>query len=99
MVQVASAKARQKCVTFGRFLKINNMNPIRVGETVEGSLSCKKTKRDLVYLGADGNRDKYGKGGCKFGWRYTYQTKDGKMKTGVPMSSRAHSSVWQQSNR
>ena len=58
------------------------MKPLRVGETIEGNLSCKKKKRDLVYLGADGNRNKYGKGGCKFGWSYTYKDKNDKMRRG-----------------
>ena len=83
MVQVASAKSRRKCVTFGRFLKVNNMRPVKAGETIEGELSCKKKKRDLVYVGNAGNRDfKHAKGGCKFGWRYQYKAKDGTMKYG-----------------
>ena len=66
-----------------QFLKVNKMKPIRVGETIEGDLSCKRKKRDLVYLGNVGNRGfKHAKGGCKFGWRYQYKGKDGTMKYG-----------------
>ena len=60
--------------------------PIRKrGFKVEADLACGK-KRDHIYLGKKGNTGrygaKYGKGGCKFGWRYEYLNKDGKMRTG-----------------
>ena len=59
------------------------MKPVRAGETIEGGLSCKRKKRDLIYLGNIGSRDfKFAKGGCKLGWRYTYKAKDGTMKHG-----------------
>ena len=66
--------------------------PIRKrGFKVEADLACGK-KRDHIYLGKKGNTGRYGardgKGGGKFGWRYEYLNKDGKMRTGCKRTSK-----------
>ena len=66
--------------------------PIRKrGFKVDSDLVCGK-QRDYIYLGKKGNRGrygaKYGKGGCKFGWRYEYKNKDDKMRTGCKRTSK-----------
>ena len=81
----------RKCVHWARFAKANLM-PIRQrGTKLESNLVCGKP-RDYIYLGKKGNRGrygaKYGKGGCKFGWRYEYKNKDDKMRTGCKRTSR-----------
>ena len=57
----------------------------RRGFKIDADLSCARKPRDLIYLGKKGNTGrygaKYGKGGCKFGWRYEYKAKNGKMRT------------------
>ena len=75
----------RKCVHWARFAKANGMPIRKRGFKVEADLACGK-KRDHIYLGKKGNTGrygaKYGKGGCKFGWRYEYKNKAGKMQTG-----------------
>ena len=74
----------RRCVGFGRFAKANKMPKTR-GFKADAELVCGKP-RDYIYLGRVGNTGrygaKYGKGGCKFGWRYEYKNKAGKMRTG-----------------
>ena len=60
--------------------------PRKRGFQVDADLVCGK-QRDYLYLGKTGNTGtygaKYGKGGCKYGWRYEYMNKKlGKMRTG-----------------
>ena len=75
--------ARQ-CVGIGKFAKVNGL-PRKRGFRVDADLVCGK-QRQYLYLGKTGNTGKYrakgGRGGCKYGWRYEYENKDGKMRTG-----------------
>ena len=75
----------RKCVHWARFAKAHGM-PIRQrGTKLESNLVCGKP-RDYIYLGKKGNRGrygaKYGKGGCKYGFRYEYLNKHDKMRMG-----------------
>ena len=75
----------RRCVGLGRFAKANNMS-VKRGFKVDADLVCGK-KRDYVYLSKTGNTGtwgaKYGKGGCKYGFRYEYlDKKSGNMRTG-----------------
>ena len=74
----------RKCVHWARFAKVNGIPIRKRGFQVDADLVCGK-KRNYIYLGKKGNTGrygaKYGKGGCKFGWRYEYKNKDDKMQT------------------
>ena len=75
---------KRKCVSFGQFMSLSNLNKVGRGTTIEGSLSCKRKRRDLVYLGEAGGL----RGGCKFGWLYSYKGNDGKIRTGCANRNR-----------
>ena len=74
----------RRCVGLGRFAKANEMS-IKRGFKDDARLVCGK-KRDYVYLSKTGNTGtwgtKYGKGGCKYGFRYEYLNKHDKMRMG-----------------
>ena len=59
--------------------------PVKRGFQLDADLVCGK-QRDYVWMGKVGNTGqfgaKYGKGGCKYGFRYEYKNKHGKMRTG-----------------
>ena len=66
------------CVHYNRFAKANGWKRATPGTKIEAELSCLRNQKKLVYLGGG----KHGKGGCKYGWRYKYEDKDGKFRTG-----------------
>ena len=74
----------RRCVGLGRFAKANGMS-VKRGFKVDSDLVCGK-QRDYIYLSKTGNTGtwgaKYGKVGCKYGFRYEYKNKAGKMRTG-----------------
>ena len=73
----------RRCVGLGRFAKANGMS-VKRGFRVDADLVCGK-KRDYTYLSKTGNTGTWGtprgKGGCKYGFRYEYLNKHGKMRT------------------
>ena len=79
---MAKKKSGRTCVHWSR-LKAAYGGRVKRGDVVEADLRCGAKGRQLVRMGGFGNTNqKYGKGGCQYGWLYEYKNKAGKMRTG-----------------